>query len=90
MKTPRIPEPLLWIWKRTAALIAMVLIVIAFVIGLRLGNTGESTVTSHAQGHANPSTDSDSGDTDPQMYTCSMHPSVRLPDPDAKCPICFM
>ncbi len=24
------------------------------------------------------------------MYTCSMHPSVRLPDPDAKCPICFM
>ncbi|HCT45701.1 MAG TPA: hypothetical protein DF699_10855, partial [Phycisphaerales bacterium] len=33
---------------------------------------------------------SGSGDTDPQMYTCSMHPSVRLTDPDAKCPICFM
>lgn len=25
-----------------------------------------------------------------QGYTCSMHPSVRLPDPDDKCPICLM
>lgn len=24
------------------------------------------------------------------LYTCSMHPNVRLPDPEAKCPICFM
>jgi len=23
-------------------------------------------------------------------YTCSMHPQIRLPDPKAKCPICFM
>ncbi|MBC8310546.1 MAG: efflux RND transporter periplasmic adaptor subunit [Phycisphaerales bacterium] len=23
-------------------------------------------------------------------YTCSMHPQVRTPDKDAKCPICFM
>ncbi len=25
-----------------------------------------------------------------QMYTCSMHPQVRSPDPNAKCPICAM
>lgn len=29
-------------------------------------------------------------DEAPTFYTCSMHPSVRLTDPDAKCPICFM
>lgn len=31
-----------------------------------------------------------SNDAAPTLYTCSMHPSVRLEDPDAKCPICFM
>jgi len=25
-----------------------------------------------------------------QIYTCSMHPQVRTPDPDEKCPICAM
>ncbi|MFC1744790.1 efflux RND transporter periplasmic adaptor subunit [Candidatus Riflebacteria bacterium] len=25
-----------------------------------------------------------------KFYTCSMHPSVRLPDPNAKCPLCGM
>lgn len=90
MKTPRIPAPVRWIWNHTAALIALALIVIAFVIGVRMGTTQEPTVSSHAHNHDNPSSDSDSGDSEPTMYTCSMHPSVRLPDPDAKCPICFM
>lgn len=26
----------------------------------------------------------------PQLYTCSMHPQIRTPDPNAKCPICAM
>ncbi len=25
-----------------------------------------------------------------EMYTCSMHPQIRLPDPNAKCPLCGM
>jgi hypothetical protein len=83
MKTPRIPTPVLWIWNHTAAFIALALIVIAFVIGVRMGTTEEPTVTSHAHGHDNPSSGSASGDSDTQMYTCSMNPSVRLTDPDA-------
>lgn len=87
MKAPRIPTPVLWIWKRTAALIALVLIVIAFVIGLRLGNPDKPAVTSPTHTHAKAE---DGSDSTPKLYTCSMHPSVRLLDPDAKCPICFM
>ncbi len=85
MKLPHPPAPLVWIWKRMAALIALVLIALAFVVGLRLGDTSDPAVD--ATPHAHDSTEADS---EPQMYTCSMHPSVRLPDPDAKCPICFM
>ena len=29
-------------------------------------------------------------DPDVDYYTCSMHPSVHLHDPAAKCPICSM
>ncbi|MCA9288357.1 MAG: efflux RND transporter periplasmic adaptor subunit [Phycisphaerales bacterium] len=72
------------IWKHTAALVAVLLILAALVIGYRIGRPApEPTDASTA---APPASD----DGAPQMYTCSMHPSVRLPDPDAKCPICFM
>jgi Cu(I)/Ag(I) efflux system membrane fusion protein len=72
------------IWKHTAALVAVLLILAALVIGYRIGRpapepTDASTTVQSASDHGPP-----------QMYTCSMHPSVRLPDPDAKCPICFM
>jgi len=72
------------IWKHTAALVAVLLILAALVIGYRIGRPApEPTDTSTS---VQPASD----DGAPQMYTCSMHPSVRLPDPDAKCPICFM
>ena len=29
-------------------------------------------------------------DAGPQWWTCSMHPTVKLPSNDQKCPICFM
>jgi Cu(I)/Ag(I) efflux system membrane fusion protein len=72
------------IWKHTAALVAVLLILAALMIGYRLGRPAPEPTDETAV--AQPTSD----DGEAKMYTCSMHPSVRLPDPDAKCPICFM
>jgi Cu(I)/Ag(I) efflux system membrane fusion protein len=72
------------IWKHTAALVAVLLILAALVIGYRIGRPAPEPTD------ASTTVQSASDNGPPQMYTCSMHPSVRLPDPDAKCPICFM
>ena len=64
----------------------VITVIAAFAIGLALGGGDDATTTGHDHDHA-PATETDAG---PQVYTCSMHPSVRLEDPDAKCPICFM
>lgn len=74
-----------WTQGHAPAATALLLIVAAFVLGLwvRGGGDGEPAgrpATGPAVGVV----------TEPTMYTCSMHPQVRLPDPDAKCPICFM
>lgn len=74
-----------WIWKHASAGIALVLILLALVIGYLLGRPSTPPQSSTAETQAVIDEDAE-----PQMYTCSMHPSVRLPDPDAKCPICFM
>jgi Cu(I)/Ag(I) efflux system membrane fusion protein len=70
-------------WKHTAVLIAVLLIIAALVIGYRLGRPAPESADK-------TTTAAPASSGEPQMYTCSMHPSVRLPDPDAKCPICFM
>ncbi len=80
----RIRGVLAWVWKHTAASVAVILIVAALVIGYRLGRPAPEPKPETAQGSADAQTGQ------PQVYTCSMHPSVRLLDPNAKCPICFM
>lgn len=74
-----------WIWEHVSAAVAVVLILAAFSIGMwvRGGAEPETAEISESE-HVH-----DEGG-EPQLYTCSMHPQVRLPDPDAKCPICFM
>lgn len=48
-----------------------------FVLGIIMGNGEERGPASHGAGGAS-------------LWTCSMHPQIQLPDPDAKCPICGM
>ncbi len=75
-----------WVWQRTSAAIAMLLIVIAVVIGYQIGKPAPERMQAGHDEHSEHAVDAGEA----QMYTCSMHPSVRLPDADSKCPICFM
>ncbi len=74
-----------WAWRHVSAGVAVAFIVAAFVVGYRLGRPAPEPHASEA-GAVSQATD----DGRVRMYTCSMHPQVRLPDPKAKCPICFM
>lgn len=65
------------VWRRGGDLVVVVLIVLAIGLGfvLRGGDgSGGAAATSGEE----------------QWYTCSMHPDVRLPNPDDLCPICNM
>lgn len=73
-----------WLWEHTAAGVGLLLIIMALVIGYHWGRpTPEQDTDQASSGQVE-------GSEEPQMYTCSMHSTVRLPDPKAKCPICFM
>ena len=84
--TQTIRSSLAWLWKHTAAGIAVLLIITALVVGYRMGSPDAEPAPEEAEAEHDHADEAG----EPQMYTCSMHPSVRLPDPDAKCPICFM
>ncbi len=80
----KVREVAAWTWRHTSAFVALVLIVGALVLGYKVASPGPEPEGEIVQ------SEHEHDDDEPQMYTCSMHPSVRLPDPDAKCPICFM
>ena len=59
------------------------IVVVAFSLGLLL-SSGEKDATNMSESH-----ESISQSGKPTIWTCSMHPQVKLPEP-GKCPICFM
>jgi membrane fusion protein, copper/silver efflux system len=63
--------------------ITLLVVVLAFVIGRTTG----ASRTTHVH---DPSAVEGSGSGAAQVYTCSMHPNVRSPNPNDKCPICGM
>ena len=88
-----------WIWSHISAGVALALIVVALMIGYRLGHSSSTSMTdmtdmSSSNMEMDEHSDHDESEhthsSATQMYTCSMHPSVRLTDPDAKCPLCHM
>ena len=84
-KTNKLHDIVGMIWKHISASVALVLIVGALMLGYSMGQPSETETEASIGGHDH-TTDTVAADE----YTCSMHPSVRLPDADAKCPICFM
>lgn len=81
MNAPRrIRGAIKWALERSAAALGLLLIVAALYVGYRIGRPAPEP--------APPAVETPSAGA--TLYTCSMHPSVRLTDPKAKCPICFM
>ncbi len=68
--------------KNNPVVTAIVIGVIAFIIGWSVGGPSSS---SEKSGGTSPVTEEKSA----QIWTCSMHPQIKLPEP-GQCPICFM
>lgn len=65
------------------------ILVFVFVLGrmsVRRDHADDGAARAPAGGHAGVT----AAAVSPQEYTCSMHPTVRSPDPNDKCPICGM
>jgi len=68
--------------KTRTVLAAALLLALAFAAG-RASRTGPPVTTSGEASGGEPAA------ARPRVWTCSMHPQVRLPEP-GRCPICFM
>ena len=70
-----------WVWRQGRDAVVLLVVVIAFVLGYSLRGGGEmAPVVADVATTSEPE----------QWYTCSMHPDVRMPNPEDKCPTCLM
>ncbi|UCD51849.1 MAG: efflux RND transporter periplasmic adaptor subunit, partial [Phycisphaerales bacterium] len=69
--------------KFAMAVVAVILVVLGFWLRGFFVSSSEPVVDAHA-GHAHAG-----AEAEPQVWTCSMHPQIRLPEPGL-CPICNM
>ncbi len=83
-----------WLYQRGKAVVVILAILIAFVTGYAMNGDREQSGPGHAASATQPATQPASQPS-PQPapaveYTCSMHPQVRMPNADDRCPICGM
>ena len=85
-----------WLSQRSiSGVLVMVLVVASFSLGYYLSGTKGPETDHKAHQEASvaqtsqPKTDPVKKSVQPTVWTCSMHPQIRLPKP-GKCPICFM
>jgi len=67
---------------RLRLILSVVALVAAFVLGYALRGGGDDDHAGHDHGAADSA-------AEPTVWTCSMHPSIQLPE-FGQCPICFM
>jgi membrane fusion protein, copper/silver efflux system len=71
-----------------ATLAILLLLIAAIILGVWIGRGPIRAAEREAALLA--AAEAPAADAPVQEYTCSMHPQIRLRDPKAKCPICFM
>ncbi len=72
------------VWRLGARAGTLAVVLAAFALGMLLANGGGPPAHDHDA--AAPAAEEEAE----QWYTCSMHPDVRMPNPDDLCPICNM
>ncbi len=79
----KVIDALKWLRSRGGSAMVALVVLMAFLLGFAFRGAGDE---SSYQAQKKPMKPGDVA----MEYTCSMHPEVRMPNPDDKCPICNM